>query len=187
MLGRVLGAALCVMFMSCMPATSSSGSSLIYSMPNMENMTCYSAPENELVMACTEGDELIQDPALINLVFETILSFFPTVEPPEGLKVVVIYQPYKVFEDRLFERIPGFNELEGGYYVHAHTYFDPDEGAIVIECASPMGLQTLIHEILHHVFIQIAEEEVLDHMILDRTANLILESDRMKDALRENP
>ena len=44
----------------------------------------------------------------------------------------------------------------------------------------------VIHELLHHVFIQIAEGDVLDHMILDRTANIILESDRMKNALREN-
>jgi hypothetical protein len=155
-------------------------------MPDMENMTCYQAEENNNVMSCTGGEELIQDPDLINLVFETTLSFFPTVEPPDHLKVVVIYQPFKVFEDRLFERIPEFKKLKSNYYVHAHTYFDKDAQAIVIECASPMGIQTLIHEILHHVFIQICEEEVLDHMILDRTANLILESDRMKDALRRN-
>ena len=186
MLGRVLGAALCVMFMSCSPSLSSLGSTLLYSMPDMENMTCYTAAKNENVMACTEGEELIQDPDLINLIFETTLSFFPTVEPYDGLQVVVIYQPFKEFEDRLFKRLPGFKDIKVGYYVHAHTYFDSDAQAIVIECASPMGIQTIIHELLHHVFVQIAEEDVLDHMILDRTANIILESDRMKNALREN-
>jgi hypothetical protein len=149
-------------------------------------MTCYEADDNENVIACAKEGTLPQDPNLLATVWETTLSFFPTVEPEDRLKFIVIYQPVKDFEKRLYKRMPQFKDMPGNFYVHAHTYFDKDVFAIVIECPTPMSVGTMIHELLHHVFVQINEEGVLDHAILERCANLILESPRFKEALREN-
>lgn len=162
---------------------------MFYSLPNMNDMTCYSAIENEKVMSCTEGDILPQDPNLLNTLYEVTLSFFPMLEIDDNVRLVVIYQPVTEYESRLYNRFPVFKEAEENgktFYVHAHTYFDKDEQAIVIECPTPMGVQTIVHELLHHVSEQLAENDILDHMIIDRMANLIIESPRMKKALRDN-
>jgi hypothetical protein len=155
----------------------------------MDGMTCYQAEKNEYVMSCTKGDVLPQDPNLLHTIFETTMSFFPTLEVNEGMKFISIYQPVKAYEKRLYERLPQFKAAEDEgitFYVHAHTYFDPAENAVVIESPTPMNVQTIVHEILHHVANQLAEDDVLDHLIIDRMANLIIESERFKNALREN-
>jgi len=185
---RVLGAALLLCLFSCTPV-SSDVDILTYSLPKMDDMTCYQAEKNNGVMSCTEGDVLPQDPNLLNTIFEATLSFFPTLEVGEGMKFISIYQSVTAYEERLYERIPQFKEVEEdgvNFYVHAHTYFDPDENAIVIESPTPMNVQTIVHEILHHVVEQLVEDDILDHLIIDRMANLIIESKRFKDALREN-
>jgi hypothetical protein len=140
-------------------------------------------------MACTEGDVLPQDPNFLNTVFETTLSFFPLVEVPDDLRFVVIYQPVKSFEKRMYKRLPAIkaaDEAGQTFYVHAHTYYDAEENTIGIECPTPMSVQTLVHEILHHVVVQVAEDNILDHLIVDRMANLIIESTRFRQALRDN-
>ena len=185
---RVLGAALLCCLFACTPAVSDVDI-LFYKLPKMDDMTCYSAEENHNVMACSDGVTLPQDPNLLNTIFETTISFFPMIEIEDDLHFIVIYQSVEKYEKRLYKRLPQFkaaNEAGTSYYVHAHTYFDTDEKAIVIECPTPMNVQTIVHEILHHVVEQLAEEDILDHPIVDRMANLIIENERFKEALRIN-
>lgn len=169
--------------------TMASSEGIKWEMPNMDDMKCYSSEVNPAVITCAKGDTLPQDPDLFNTVIEVTISFFPLVEPPENLRFVIIYQSVKEFEERVYERLPWLKERdESGenFYVHAHTYFDVDDFAIVIECPTPMNIQTMVHELLHHITPQVAEDGILDHLIVDRLANIIIESPRMKEALREN-
>lgn len=188
---RVVGVAVLIAILSC-AASQAPGKQednpLIWKMPKMDDLTCYSAPTDNRFITCTDGSVLPQDPTLIKKVFEVTLSFFPTVEAEDDLRVVVIYQSSKAYEKRMFKRLPIIEQAERDgvhYFVFAHTYFDPVENAVVIECNQTMGIKTMIHEFLHHVFMQIAEENILDHPILERTVNLIVEHPRMREALRE--
>jgi hypothetical protein len=184
---RITALVLALAFFSCTPA-SPAETNLLYKMPNMDNMVCYQSELNPNVMTCTEGEVIPQDPNYFNTVLEITLSFFPTLEVPAEMKFVILYQPVKKFEKRLYKRLPFFKAMEEGgtnFYVHAHTYFDKEENAIVIECPTPMGIETIVHELMHHVANQVAEDGIIDHLIIDRMANIIIESPRMKEALRQ--
>ena len=186
---RLVGVSFIIAFLSCAAADAPTRDPLLWSLPDLGEFTCYTANGDESFIVCSDGNVLPQDPNLIKTVFEVTLSFFPIIEVPDDLRVVIVSQSAKAYEERMFKRLPiiARAEEEGvHYFVFAHTYFDAGQNAVVVECNQTMSIKTMIHEFLHHVFSQVAEDNILDHPILERTVNLIVEHPRMRDALREN-